>query len=43
MDENLRRAADDLLNALHETESWKHYAAIAITVAGIAIIGLLDP
>ena len=28
---------------LKEKLSWKHYAAIAITVAGIAIIGLLDP
>ena len=28
---------------LKEKLSWKHYAAIAITVAGIVIIGLLDP
>ena len=28
---------------LKEKLSWKHYAAIAITEAGIAIIGLLDP
>ena len=27
---------------LKEKLSWKHYAAIAITVAGIAIIGLLE-
>ena len=32
MDENLRRAADDLLNALHETESWKRYAALRESV-----------
>ena len=32
MDENLRRAADDLLNALHETESWKHYATLRESV-----------
>ena len=28
---------------LKEKLSWKHYAAIALTVAGIVIIGLLDP
>ena len=32
MDENLRRAADDPLNALHETESWKRYAALRESV-----------
>ena len=32
MDENLRRAADELLSALHETESWKRYAALRESV-----------
>ena len=28
---------------LKEKLSWKHYTAIAITVVGIVIMGLLDP
>ena len=32
MDENLRRAADELLSALHATESWKRYAALRESV-----------
>ena len=32
MDENLRRAADELLSALHQTESWKRYAALRESV-----------
>ena len=27
---------------LKEKLSWKHYAAIAVTVAGIAVLGLYD-
>ena len=32
MDENLRRAANELLSALYETESWKRYAALRESV-----------